>query len=112
MYKVIILDSVRAKIKKYGDAYRDIFVTRFSDTGLWYAEELIQKQYLESADLLVESIYGSMEIYASRDLIPYRESGEIRETHTRLGSRRIDFCYEEDVETMTRYITDIEILRK
>jgi hypothetical protein len=112
MYKVIITDTVRAKVKRYGDAYLHIFVDRFSDTWLWIAENIIQRQYIELADVLVDSIYSSLEDVASRPILHHAILDSMHTSHTRLGSRRIDFSYEEDEWEKIRYITDIEILRK
>ena len=113
MYKSIITPRVRQQITRYGDLYLEGFVSRFSDTGLGYAETVIQNQYLESSDLLVESIYRTIEKATMQDILPYSPlQNEIRETSIRLGARRLFVQYEEDTENMTRYIIDIEILRK
>jgi hypothetical protein len=49
----------------------------------------------------------------SNEILPYTPlvNGS-RETSIRLGARRLFITYEEDTTNMTRYITDIEILRK
>jgi hypothetical protein len=113
MYKIIPDPHIYSKINRYGDLYLEGFISRFSDTGLGHAEVLIQKQYLESSDLLVDSIIDTMYESMSREIVPYAplENG-MRETSMRLGARRIFIQYEEDQDNLIRYITDIEILRR
>ncbi len=113
MYSSVIASRVRQKITRYGDLYLEWFISRFSDTGLGYAETIICNQYLESSDLLVESIYRTIEKATAQELLPYSPlPNGIRETSIRLGARRLFIQYEEDQENIIRYITDIEILRK
>ncbi len=113
MYKVIAHSSIYEKVDYYGELFFNIFLSRFSDTGLWEAEKLIQKQYLEASDILVQTIIDSITTTLSRDFIYHTplESWQ-RETSFRMGNRRIFLTYEEDEEDQVRYITDIEILRK
>lgn len=113
MYKSIITPRVRKHVTQYGDLYLEGFISRFSDTGLGYAESIIQSQYLESSDLLVESIYTTIAKATSEEFLPYAPLANwVRETSIRLGARRIFIQYEEDHMNMTRYIIDIEILRR
>ncbi len=113
MYKVIIHSAVTKKIDYYGDLFFGIFLSRFSDTGLWEAETIIQRQYLEASDLLVDTISDNMITIMSRDFIYHTPlESWLRETSFRMGNRRIFLTYEEDEKNMMRYITDIEILRK
>jgi hypothetical protein len=113
MYKVIISSHVDYLIDTYGDTYRDVFISRFSDTGLGYAEALIQRQYIESAELLIDGIIDTIETAMLHEIVPYTPlvNGS-RETSIRLGARRLFITYEEDTVNMVRYITDIEILRR
>ncbi len=113
MYKIIVSQHVDNLIDRYWDWYRDIFISRFSDTGLWHAESLIQRQYIESSELLVDGIIEAIYQAMSNELVPYAPfQNGIRETSIRLGARRLFIRYEEDSQDMTRYITDIEILRR
>ena len=113
MYKSIITSQVRKQITRYGEFYLEWFISRFSDTGLGHAESIIQKQYIESSDILVESIYHSIETATIQEIISYAPlENWIRETSIRLGNRRIFIQYEEDLSSMTRFIIDIEILRR
>ena len=113
MYKIVISSYVDALIDGYGNRYRDIFISRFSDTGLWEAEILIQHHYIEASDILVDSIYDAIDSRMTVDILGYTplENG-FQETSIKLGMRRIFLTYEEDAPNMTRYITDIEILRR
>ena len=113
MYKVIAHSSIYKDIYKFWLLYRDIFIDRFTDTWLGFAEEIIKSQYIESAELLVDTIIDGMVSILSRDFIYYTplESG-MRETSFRMGNRRIFLTYEEDETTQARSIVDIEILRK
>ena len=85
----------------------------YSDTGLWEAEGIIQSQYIEWADTLNQSIVVSIRDIFNHDIIPHslKEDNQ-KEASFRMGNRRIFLTYEEDMVVMTRYITDIEILRK
>ena len=113
MYKVIPHSGIYTKISRYGDSYLAIFISRFSDTGLWNAEAIIQRQYIESSDILVDSIIDAMQEAIWREVVPYSPLADgMRETSIRLGARRLFIQYEEDELGMTRYITDIEILRR
>jgi hypothetical protein len=56
MYKVDVHSSVYEKVRAFSVLYRTAFIERFTDTELGFAEEIIQKQYIESAELLVSSI--------------------------------------------------------
>jgi hypothetical protein len=113
MYKIIISSHVDACIDRYGNMYRDVFLSRFSDTGLWQAETVIQQHYIEASDLLVDSLYDAIDTKICLDILWYSllENG-LRETSIKLGMRRLFLTYEEDTENMIRYITDIEILRR
>lgn len=47
------------------------------------------------------------------EILPYTALADgVRETSIRLGARRLFIQYEEDASNMTRYITDIEIIRR
>ncbi len=112
MYKIIVHNSVFGKIDRYGDMFYSVFLSRFSDTGMWDAESLIQKQYLEASDLLVDTIVDKM-LVTLWDFIYYTPlESWLRETSFRMWDRRIFLTYEEDEKSLSRYITDIEILRR
>jgi len=113
MYNIIVNSSIYDKINHYGELFFGVFLTRFSDTGMGEAEKIIQKQYLEVSDALVDGIIDGMISTISRDFIYHTPlESWLRETSFRLGNRRIFLTYEEDDAEMVRYIVDIEILRK
>ena len=95
------------------EAYRDIFVELYTDTGLWYAEEIIKGEYRKNAKILKNSILSAMDHSMKQEIVWYIPlSGDMRETSIRLGARRIQLTYEEDPIAQIRYIMDIEILRR
>lgn len=71
MYKVIPHPGIYTKISRYGDSYLAVFISRFSDTGLGYAEAMIQRQYIESSDLLVDGIIDAMQEAMSHGVVSY-----------------------------------------
>ena len=69
MYNIIVNSSIYDKINHYGELFFGVFLTRFSDTGMGEAEKIIQKQYLEVSDALVDGIIDGMISTISRDFI-------------------------------------------
>ena len=113
MYKVITRSGVYKKIHTFWLLYRGVFIERFTDIWLGFAEEIIKSQYIESAELMVDTIIDGMKSILSREIIAYSPlESWLRETSFRMGNRRIFLTYEENTETLTRFIIDIEILRK
>ncbi len=112
-YKIFITPHVTEKVDLYTLAIRSYYIALYTDTGLWEAEEIIKSQYIEWADALNHSILNSIREIFHQNIVPYSElKSWQREASFRMGNRRIFLTYEEDTENMTRYITDIEILRK
>jgi hypothetical protein len=113
MYSVQISTHVEQRITRYVEAYRDIFVELYTDTGLWYAEEVIKDEYRKNAKLLKDGILSAINQSMKQEIVWYTPlSEDMRETSIRLGARRIQLTYEEEAVWQIRYIMDIEILRK
>lgn len=113
MYSVIIEAHILEKIRTYADILLDGYLLRFSDTGMWEAEAIIKDNYIQAAYLLVDSIYDNISKVMPHEILPYTALADgVRETSIRLGARRLFIQYEEDASNMTRYITDIEIIRR
>ncbi len=90
----------------------DGYLLRFSDTGMWEAETIIQDNYIQSAELLADSIYDAIVAVMPHEIVAYSVDGLLRNTSTRMGSRSISIVYREDALSRTRYISDIDIIRR
>ena len=113
MYSAIIDTDILEKIRTYADILLDGYLLRFSDTGMWEAEIIIKDNYIQAAHLFVDNVYDSISKVMPHEVLPYIPlEGGSRETSIRLGARRLFIQYQEDELGMTRYITDIEILRR
>jgi hypothetical protein len=112
MFSVVVHHHVRRKIEQYIIAYRSIFLEIYDDTWLGIAEKIIKQQYLEKSRLFKDSIFESIKESLQQEIVWYTPVGDLKETSIRIGSHRIFLTYHEDVESMMRYIVDIEILRK
>ena len=113
MYSVHIESHILEKIRTYADILLDGYLLRFSDTGMRESEVIIKNNYVQAAHLLVDSIYDSISKVMPHEILPDTPlTYGLRETSIRLGTRRLFIQYEEDASDLTRYITDIEILRR
>lgn len=75
MYKVIAQSTIYEKIHAFWLLYRKVFLDRFTDTGLGFAEKIIKNQYIESAEIMVDAIIDGMLFTLSKDFIYHTPPG-------------------------------------
>ena len=112
MYSVSIESHIIEKIRIYADLLLEGYLFRFSDTGMWESEVIIKDNYIQSAYLLVDSIYDGIVTVMTHEIVPHSVDGSSYKTATRIGSRSISIIYIEDTVIRTRYVSDIEIVRR
>lgn len=115
MYSLKI--SLRAKkvIESYIIAYRDAFLELYTDTGLWYAELIIQEQYILWAETLRSMLYVAIKNTLKPEIIlgySYNQTDDIYLVTTSIGSRRIFLEYTQDTDNQIRILQNISIVRK
>lgn len=115
MYRVLISETSQSKIDDYSNYLWEYYDRLFDDTGLGYAEDIIKKQYKQSTDILRNNIYNSIENTLSLDT-PYGYSFDsIEQIYTitiPIGTRRMFIRYKEYIDSHTRLVIDISIIRK
>lgn len=110
MWNIAFSTESRQAIKSYIRNYQEYFLSRFSDTGMWW-EEVIQQNYIQEATALRDNLYRHISTAMKRDLIGYESSeGDIRTTATFLERRILFIEYREDTENKIRYILSLKIV--
>ena len=78
MWQVRVNPEAYIMVSRYIEAYRDIFLERFTDTGIW-SEEVICQGYHNLAEQLRLNIIDTMEHFMSSDrLTGFREEDDLR----------------------------------
>ncbi len=87
----------------------------YSDTGLGDAEEIIRKQYIDSANILNTTLHRAIKEFLKNEVMlgySYNPETKIYTITTSIGTRRIFIEYREYSGEKIRVITDVQIIRK
>jgi hypothetical protein len=115
MYNLKISPRAKRVIESYIIAYRDSFIELYTDTGLGYAETIIQEQYILGAETLRNTLYIAIGNTLKAENIlgySYNQFANTYMVTMSIGSRRVFLEYTQDEENQTRVLQDIAIVRK
>lgn len=111
MYNVIFSDKVHKNIHSFIDSYKESFLKIFSDTWIYY-EEQIRKSYIETSKKFQREIYISIENQLKQEII-WRKI-ENNELSCLISSKnyKIFVYFEEDENKKIRFVNNIEFHKK
>lgn len=113
-YQVIVSLWVQEKVDQYTQLYADYYRQLYSDTWLGNVEEMIIGQYVQSATSLNIALHNAIEWTLTGATIlwrAYRESTDTYIVTTTIDNRKLFIEYRELVDTQTRIVLDIQIVR-
>jgi hypothetical protein len=112
MWSVNISPDAYKMVSRYIEAYRDIFLERFTDTGIW-SEKTICTGYKNMAEQLRIDIVEKLQSHMSHEQVTgFREENESRYIRITMNDRWLEIGYTEDTDKQIRYIESIKIWRK
>ena len=115
MYQVIVTLQTSKSIASYTDSIMEYYERLYSDTGLGDAEDIIRKQYRDSASFLNMTLHKTIRNVLWREVIigySYNLQTETFIITTSVWSRRVFIEYRENTEGKIRIVTNIQIVYK
>ena len=115
MFKVVIKNDVSLKIDEFLENYSNIFLDRFSDTGI-FSENVIRWNFIKSVKNIRNEVFEKIESELSQELIFWYK--EISKTTFQFYTSiekpryRLKIEYSEDLKETTRFIEKIEFHKK
>lgn len=111
MFNVVFSELVHKTIHNFIDSYKESFLKLFSDTWIYY-EEQIKNSYIETSNKFQREIYSSIEKQLKLEIIWKKVNNNWFRCLVLSWNYKIFTYFQEDEKTKTRFINNIEIYKK